>query len=168
MNEISFFFGIIGVEVCVYFSAFVIIKVLSILDFFFEDDDDLQYSNIIFDTQGTMFKISELLKAVESLNNNPEAQNEYIEQCLEIRKSYNSSIDLEKYKMTEKEKAYQIVNKFYQPLGRLNCNASSNKMWQYAKTSSIFMADEMLKTVDNTEIFTYWFNVKKEIIELNN
>jgi hypothetical protein len=102
MDKIPFFFGIVGVAVFAYFSAFVILKVLSILEIFFEDDVLRIFKN---QSPSTVERISipfnhdetkKLIKSIESLNNNPEAQKEYIQKCLEIRKSYESSINLDK------------------------------------------------------------------------
>lgn len=44
--------------------------------------------------------------------------------------------------MNAKEKAKELVNRIYQPLGYLSCNVSSGKMWEYAKErAKEFIAD---------------------------
>lgn len=83
--------------------------------------------------------------------------------------------------MNFKNKANEIVNKFYQPLGKLKCSVSKQELWQYAKTSAIFLVDEIIDSEalepqlkrhiinDIPPIkcqLEYWMKVKKEIIEL--
>ncbi len=41
-------------------------------------------------------------------------------------------------------KAKEIVNSFYQPLGRLSCNVSNNAMWEHAKKNAIFLVNALL------------------------
>ena len=44
--------------------------------------------------------------------------------------------------MTPKEKAKELVNCFYQPLGHLKCGVSSGQMWGYAKSSALVVVKE--------------------------
>lgn len=46
--------------------------------------------------------------------------------------------------MTAKEKAKELVNKLYQPLGYLSCGVSSNEMWEHAKNCALILVDEIL------------------------
>lgn len=48
--------------------------------------------------------------------------------------------------MNAKEKAKELVNRLYQPLGYLSCNVSSNKMWGYAKERAIEFVNDWLDT----------------------
>jgi hypothetical protein len=41
--------------------------------------------------------------------------------------------------------AKELVNTFYQPLGFLNCQVSSGKMWDYAKARAIEWCDAFIK-----------------------
>lgn len=73
------------------------------------------------------------------------------------------------------EKAKELVNKIYQPLGYLSCNVSSRKMWNYAKERASEWVDEIIETdmlndeseYVNTKSYLYfWKDVKKSISEL--
>ena len=67
--------------------------------------------------------------------------------------------------MKAKDKAREIVNKIYQPLGYLSCNVSNNKMWEYAKERAIEFLDEIIATTsDGTE--DYWHEVKEAVTKL--
>lgn len=77
--------------------------------------------------------------------------------------------------MTEKEKAYSLVNNFYQPLGHLGCSANGAVMWNHCKGYADIIVDEIiealtdygthqsmeLQNMDRT--FNYWQQVKNEI-----
>ena len=41
--------------------------------------------------------------------------------------------------------AKELVYTFYQPLGYLNCQVSSDKMWEYAKARAIEQCDAFMK-----------------------
>lgn len=43
-----------------------------------------------------------------------------------------------------KEQAKELINSFYQPLGYLNCQVPSNKMWDYAKESALISIDNTI------------------------
>jgi hypothetical protein len=73
--------------------------------------------------------------------------------------------------LTEKEQAKELVNSIYQPLGYLNCQVSSETMWQYAKDRAKEQLDLML---DEIPMYTgslnpkwkYWDDVRKELKQL--
>jgi len=46
--------------------------------------------------------------------------------------------------MESNEKAKELVNKFYQPLGHLKCGVSSNEMWEYAKKCALIVIEQLL------------------------
>lgn len=48
--------------------------------------------------------------------------------------------------MTADKKAKELVNSFYQPLGLLHCQVSSNQMWEHAKQCAIIAVDEIIKS----------------------
>jgi hypothetical protein len=79
--------------------------------------------------------------------------------------------------MTPKEKAKELVNNFYQPLGYLKCGVNNTKMWQHAKEYALMSVNEIFEHIDyifqelekdklpnkfDDEI-EYWNEVKKEI-----
>jgi hypothetical protein len=64
--------------------------------------------------------------------------------------------------MTAKEKAKDLVNGFYQPLGYLDCHVSSKVMWDYAKKAATICCDEFLNE-NSGMVYRYWEDVKKEI-----
>ena len=71
--------------------------------------------------------------------------------------------------MTPKEKANELVNSFYQPLGYLKCGVNNTIMWEHAKLSALIAVDEILniKSVDRDyDLSTYWEEVKQEIENL--
>lgn len=76
--------------------------------------------------------------------------------------------------MNAKEKAYQLVNRIYQPLGHLLCGVSATEMWNFAKARAIENVNEIINACD--EIYDSdkvhfketlngeaWMNVIKEI-----
>lgn len=70
--------------------------------------------------------------------------------------------------MTPKEKAKDLVNRIYQPLGNLSCNVSSNKMWEYSQKIALIAVDELINDCDASSPFDeqrikYWNDVKYEI-----
>jgi hypothetical protein len=81
--------------------------------------------------------------------------------------------------MSLNEKAHQLVNEFYQPLGMLQCRTSSTAMWEYSKKSAMIAIDEIIKvcpyvTTENIEtveqarasdnqFVSYWESLKNEI-----
>lgn len=81
--------------------------------------------------------------------------------------------------MEPKLKSKQLVNSFYQPLGKLNCNVSSNEMWNAAKKFAIITVDEIINNKSNILDYVsngvnsqlmcsieYWESVKNEIQKL--
>jgi hypothetical protein len=74
--------------------------------------------------------------------------------------------------MTPKEKAKDLVNSFYQPLGYLKCGVNNTIMWEHAKQCALIAVDEIINAIDwhefevpNKEI-VYWHKVKIEINKL--
>ena len=70
--------------------------------------------------------------------------------------------------MTPKEKANELVNGFYQPLGNLKCGVNNTVMWEYAKKYALIAVDECIKSTKNGYGETkyskeYWQQVKTEI-----
>jgi len=71
--------------------------------------------------------------------------------------------------MTAKEKAHDLVNKFYQPLGYLNISESAGNMWEHGKKCALIAVDEMLALggmVGNDlsdSFYVYWQEVKEEL-----
>jgi hypothetical protein len=68
--------------------------------------------------------------------------------------------------------ARDLVNLFYQPLGYLDCNVSSNKMWDYAKQRAIEVADMMLQehpmyTGELNGKWMKWRTLKDELLRLS-
>jgi len=49
--------------------------------------------------------------------------------------------------MTPEQKAKELTNSFYQPLGKLNCMVSNDEMWNYAVQCAIICVDEILKLI---------------------
>jgi hypothetical protein len=72
--------------------------------------------------------------------------------------------------MTPKQKAKELVNNFYQPLGYLKCGVNNTKMWQHAKEYALIAVDEILiliTAIDGTEQWQeYYEQVKNEIERL--
>lgn len=83
--------------------------------------------------------------------------------------------------MEIKKHAHELINKFYQPLGKLHCHASSNDMWEYAKRCALILVDEIIDSnslepqlkrhvINNVPpvkcLLEYWFNMKTEINNL--
>lgn len=67
-----------------------------------------------------------------------------------------------------KEKAKELVNKFYQPLGYLDCHVSGSKMWDYAKSSALILVEEVQTAITQAEVvneghWVYWEEMKAEI-----
>jgi len=81
--------------------------------------------------------------------------------------------------MNEKEKAKELVNKIYQPMGYLaGLNLNSNQMWSWASERAIDHVKEIvealkittdhceLRKIDQNEVqkdFDYWGRVIQEI-----
>ncbi len=68
-------------------------------------------------------------------------------------------------------KAKEIVNRIYQPLGYLDCNVSSGKMWEYAKDRALEFAhdswvDQPMYTGGLNPKWKFWKEVKEEIQKL--
>jgi len=81
--------------------------------------------------------------------------------------------------LSAKEKAKQLIQKYYQPLSiHLKINNNNNEMWDYAKQCALIAVDEILefmKTDDekhdccswcNSPELSYWLKVKEEIKNL--
>lgn len=78
--------------------------------------------------------------------------------------------------MDAKEKAKELVNKLYQPLGYLHCKTTSRNMWEYAKYRAIEFVDEILEYtkepvlpmagISGYQYDTYLLDVKREIERL--
>jgi hypothetical protein len=76
--------------------------------------------------------------------------------------------------MTPKEKAKDLVNSFYQPLGYLKCGVNNTIMWEHAKQCALIAVDEVLKyqpydvyTIEQcNNVNNYWNEVKQEIEKL--
>ena len=71
-----------------------------------------------------------------------------------------------------KEKAKQVVNRIYQPMGYLGCNKSSDEMWEWAKQRAKEQLKELIEQIPmyqvvliNTE-WKYWNDVIGELNEL--
>lgn len=69
---------------------------------------------------------------------------------------------------TYKILAKSIVNKIYQPLGRLRCMVSSDEMWEYAKARAIEQVDIMLGEIpmytgNLNPKWKKWSDIKAEI-----
>lgn len=67
-----------------------------------------------------------------------------------------------------KEKAKELVNKFYQPLGYLDCQVSSNEMWNYSKISALILVEEVQNALTQADVvneghWVYWEEMKAEI-----
>lgn len=66
------------------------------------------------------------------------------------------------------ENGRDLVNKFYQPLGPLGCNASSDEMWNYSKARALevaemFIENEPMYTGGLNPIWKKWTDLKAEI-----
>jgi hypothetical protein len=70
--------------------------------------------------------------------------------------------------MLAEEKAKQLVNNFYRPLGYLGCTMSNAKMWEYAKNRAIESVDMLME--HHNLLFErhpdYWVRVKEAIEKL--
>lgn len=67
--------------------------------------------------------------------------------------------------MTPKEKAKELVNKFYQPLGHLKCMVSSNEMWEHAKQRAIEALKENIFWLDKLYQLIQKSGQENEIIQ---
>lgn len=67
---------------------------------------------------------------------------------------------------TIEEKAKSIVNEFYQPLGYLKCNVSSDALWDYAKQRALYHVKEIINSHYEGNIKYYWQSVKQHIQNL--
>ena len=72
--------------------------------------------------------------------------------------------------MTPKEKARELINGFYQPLGHLKCGVNNTVMWEHAKQCALIALDEIVNCdsyfnslADAKEFINYWYEVQKEI-----
>ena len=84
--------------------------------------------------------------------------------------------------MSNQEKAKELVNLFYQPLGTLKCGVSSDEMWEYGKKSALILVKELGKkcpyltdkdyvqlegeVVKKTDFASYWRQIANEIHKL--
>jgi hypothetical protein len=74
--------------------------------------------------------------------------------------------------LTPKEKAKELTNSLYQPLGYLQCGVSSNMMWEQAKKFATICVDEILAIIHlireaiGIESDGYWEQVQSEIEKL--
>ena len=84
--------------------------------------------------------------------------------------------------MSNQEKAKELVNLFYQPLGTLKCGVSSDEMWEYGKKSANILVKELMKMckylskndfvdvedlpVKDTQFLSYWREIQDEINKL--
>lgn len=71
--------------------------------------------------------------------------------------------------MTPKEKALELVNSFYQPLGYLKCGVNNTIMWEHAKQCALIAVNEIRNTKGTHANYTeyyYWKEVKREIENL--
>lgn len=65
------------------------------------------------------------------------------------------------------DKAKELVNRIYQPLGYLSCNVSGKAMWQYACDRAIEHVDEIIASSDHPGGWdTYWQQVREAIENL--
>lgn len=64
--------------------------------------------------------------------------------------------------MKAKEKAKELINKFYQPLGYIKHNENSNSLWNHGKKLALICVDEILKSGGNILL-----NNKEDIITIN-
>ena len=67
--------------------------------------------------------------------------------------------------MTPKEKAIEIVWKFYNNIEHTISNEYADKDWEIAKQCALVAADECLKTCVFSMIY-YWQEVKEELLKL--
>ena len=73
--------------------------------------------------------------------------------------------------MDAEQKAKELVNSFYQPLGYLKCGVNNTIMWEHAKQYALIAVDEILNSrkkhlVQSINFYEYWQEVKKEIQKL--
>jgi hypothetical protein len=78
--------------------------------------------------------------------------------------------------MTPQEKAKELVNKFYQPLGYLNMAEIAGNMWEHGKKCAIICVDEIIleqcksselkNAVYQAERIDYWQDVLTELNKL--
>jgi len=72
--------------------------------------------------------------------------------------------------MKPKEKAQELLNSFYQPLGYLKCGVNNTIMWEHAKQCALIAVDEIIDAIIGTYDFDiineYWQEVKQEIENL--
>ena len=67
--------------------------------------------------------------------------------------------------------AKQLVNKFYQPLGELQCRVSSDAMWSYAKQRALEVADMMIADLpmyvgELNPKWKMWTEIRSEILSM--
>jgi hypothetical protein len=68
-----------------------------------------------------------------------------------------------------KEEAKELINKFYQPLGYLKCQVSSDEMWEYSKKSALIVVEMMIREsstgydYDMSAEMPYYEELKKAI-----
>lgn len=72
--------------------------------------------------------------------------------------------------MTLKEKAKELINKFYQPLGYFNHKENSDILWEYAKQRALEVCKIMLEEHScytlNDERWAYWSQIEIETTKL--
>jgi len=71
-------------------------------------------------------------------------------------------------RMQPKEKAKQLVNKIYQPMGHLGCSKSSDEMWNWAKERVKEQLKELIAEIpmyqgDLNPKWMYWNGVLGEL-----
>jgi len=74
-------------------------------------------------------------------------------------------------RMQPKEKAKQVVNRIYQPMGYLGCNKSSDEMWEWAKQRAKEQLKELIEEIPMYQgnlnpKWKYWNDVIGELNEL--
>lgn len=63
--------------------------------------------------------------------------------------------------------AKELVNTFYQPLGHLKCQCSSNEMWEYAKARAIEWCDAFIKEFEQLHKPEYTIFITKKAAFVN-
>jgi len=64
-------------------------------------------------------------------------------------------------------KAKELINKFYQPLGKLSCGVNSDTMWEHAKqraleTCKIMLEEHSCYTLNDGR-WVYWAQIEIEV-----
>ena len=65
------------------------------------------------------------------------------------------------------ETAKELINVFYQPLGKLGCNVHSDILWEHARQRALEVCEIMLEEHSwytlNGERWTYWYQIKTAV-----